>query len=110
MEKKFLAWIDTLYKWNDNTFTWNDVAVFINVTNSLAGAGIDFFSPRIKREVRKVVTPSQEESFVKIVSHINGKYNSLQKKKSKLTLKDVSVKEIHRAFESLSVKIKVHTQ
>lgn len=108
MEKRFLSWIDTLYQWANNTFTWNDVAEFINVTNAIAGSGIDLFSPQIKREVRKVATPEQQEIFVKVVSQVNGKFGVLKKKKSTLSLKDVTVKEIHRAFEALSVKIKVH--
>lgn len=105
MAKQFLSWIETLYQWGNNTFTWNDVAEFINVVNNLVGSGLDIFSPRIKQEVRKVATPTQVEAFVKVVSQVNGRFSVLKKKKSKLTLNDITVKDIHQTFRKLSVKI-----
>jgi hypothetical protein len=108
MEKNYLTWINTLYKWSDNSFTWNEVAEFVNVTSTIVNSGFELFSPRIKQEVRRVASPEQQEIFVKVISHINGKYRVQNKRKSPLTLKDVSVKDIHRAFDALFVKIKVH--
>ena len=66
-----------------------------------------FFAPDVKRQIRKVATPQQIESIVKVVSEINGKISVMKKKKSKLTLKDITVNEIHNTMRILSVKIQV---
>jgi hypothetical protein len=105
-EQKLLSWFDATYLWNSNEFTWGDVAIWVGVTNAMVGTGIDIYtSPRIKKEVAKVATPKQIDVFVKIVCIINGKRITKVKKREPLTLKKVTVKEIHKAAHLLSVSV-----
>jgi len=100
-----LTWIEALYTWGNNSFTWGDVQNFNNVSAALGD--VNFFSPSVKKKVKKVASDEEIESFVRVIGEINGKLFVNKKKRSKLTLRNISVKDIHNAYRKLTVKIQV---